>query len=242
MTPPLTFKSDTAAAEFYGMTRANWMKLKALGKKQSDPLPFTDPAEMPLWFDRRRADASRKHKTPETILSRAAEASDNAAPPTVAKSATVRPPKNGRPGKASPAPVEKPQPPPETIAAPSEAEATNDTLDTFFRRELERLSRQYGQQLSGNQVNASRQTKIEILNIADKLRAWEKDKEQIRKGEGYIPEDEVAQTASGFYSAWWRCFERSVKTAFGTDAAAADTVLQKVEDELQALIPPQFRP
>ncbi len=56
-------------AAFYSQGERTIKRWKALGKKKDDPVPLDDPTQMPLWFPRHH-----KHRVPEILLQRAAEA------------------------------------------------------------------------------------------------------------------------------------------------------------------------
>lgn len=67
------FSNLGAAAKFYGMGRAQFMELRALGLASKDLMPINDPAAMVEWFDRQHAKGKRRTKCPDGILARAAE-------------------------------------------------------------------------------------------------------------------------------------------------------------------------
>ena len=236
--PPFT--TDATAAEFYGLRWRTWMELKKLGKQMSDPLPADSPVDMPGWFDRMRTAGRRKHKTPQSILDRAAECGGPSQPvtPKPARKAKASPPK-----PAQPAPEPVTPPPSPNIAPMTDSATANDHIEMFYRRELSRLQTQYGKDLRDGNVQAARNTKAEFQAAAETLRKWEKDKKQIRAGEDWMQRDKVATAAQQAMAGVWRAVNRALLAEFpGEDHPRINRAMSGVERRLQQFIPEEIRP
>lgn len=244
MTSGPPFPSDSVAAAYYGMTRPGWMKLKALGRKQKDELPFTSPAEMPAWFDRMRAAGLRKHKTPDAIIQRAAEAGDGQ---STAKPAKVRPQKNGRSApKAVLAKETPPAPdPPRPPALPFEdaTPASNTDTITHMRRMASFYAAEWEAATKSGRKADALEAKRAFDDLSEKIRKWSQSQKAISEGEGYIPRDQVVAGANAFCSGLWRVLTRELEAEFtGAESPRVRKVLVHLEKALPPLLAKEFQP
>ncbi len=58
-------------AKRIGLTRRPFFVWKAKGEKHNDPLPFTEPPQVPAWYQRMKERGEFKHRCPDTVLAAA---------------------------------------------------------------------------------------------------------------------------------------------------------------------------
>lgn len=160
-------------AAFYEQSDRTIKRWISAGRKKDDPPPLDDPLEMPLWFPRHH-----KHRVPEVLLKRAAEARG-----TVSVDALKEPAQSDT------------APPPATYRPPSELPE-----GTGFEAELQRV-RDEARKAAGILAEAEKSGIIADIEEArrqqdralKRLREFERDASKILESRGNLVDRSVVE-------------------------------------------------